>query len=73
MIIRSADPYLYLLLGGMCELPAYLLLWLLVAHAGRRPSLSGLYLLCAACIAANAALMFTTPDGEQEREERNWR
>ncbi|XP_063840218.1 solute carrier family 22 member 20-like [Scylla paramamosain] len=54
----SADPYLYNFLHGVFEVPAYLILWLLVARAGRRPSISGLFLFCALCIAINGALMF---------------
>ena len=65
--LHSADPYMYNFLGGVCEVPAYLLLWLLVARAGRRPSLSGLYFLCALCIAVNAVLMFAFPAGKDRQ------
>ncbi|XP_045118822.1 solute carrier family 22 member 6-like [Portunus trituberculatus] len=54
----SADPYLYNFLHGVFEVPAYFLLWLLVARAGRRPSLSVLFFFCAICIAINSILMF---------------
>ncbi|MPC82253.1 Solute carrier family 22 member 5 [Portunus trituberculatus] len=45
-------------LGGVCEVPAYILLLVLMVWAGRRPSLCGLFLICGLCIAVNAALMF---------------
>ena len=70
---NSADPYMYIFLGGVCEVPAYLLLWLLVARAGRRPALSSLYFFCALCIAVNASLMFAFPDGKENSQRKRKR
>ncbi|KAK8407772.1 hypothetical protein O3P69_002367 [Scylla paramamosain] len=56
-----ADPYLYIFLGGLLELPSYLLLWPLTACLGRVKALLLLYLLCAIAILILALLMFFYP------------
>lgn len=60
----SADPYIYMLIGGVLELPTYLLLVLSMMYLGRRNILIALYLLPGLCIAINAILIIQFPDGE---------
>ncbi|XP_064083196.1 organic cation transporter protein-like isoform X2 [Macrobrachium nipponense] len=40
----STDPYLFVFLGGLLELPSYFLLWWAVAVIGRKKTFIGLYL-----------------------------
>ncbi|XP_063840969.1 organic cation transporter protein-like isoform X2 [Scylla paramamosain] len=56
----SVDLYFYMFLGGLSEVPAYLLVMVLMVRAGRRPSLFGLFVVCALFIAVNAGLMFAS-------------
>ncbi|XP_068202333.1 solute carrier family 22 member 7-like [Palaemon carinicauda] len=54
----SADPYLYVCLGGAVEIPSYILLWPAIAYLGRRTTLIALYLFCAICISAVAVIIY---------------
>ncbi|MPC22767.1 Organic cation transporter 1 [Portunus trituberculatus] len=42
----NTDPYLYVFLGGVLEVPSYLLLWLALIYIGRKKALSSLFLIC---------------------------
>ncbi|XP_037786103.1 organic cation transporter protein-like [Penaeus monodon] len=53
----SADPYIYVFLGGLVEIPSYLLLWLALVRFGRKSTLIAFYLVCTVCIFVVAALM----------------
>ncbi|XP_042867655.1 organic cation transporter protein-like [Penaeus japonicus] len=53
----SADPYIYVFLGGLVEIPSYLMLWLALSYLGRKTTLIAFYLVCGVCIFAVAALM----------------
>ncbi|XP_063859590.1 organic cation transporter protein-like [Scylla paramamosain] len=57
----SADPYLYIFLGGLLELPSYFLLWPLMACLGRVKPLALLYLLCAIAILIMSSLIYFYP------------
>ncbi|XP_045131154.1 LOW QUALITY PROTEIN: organic cation transporter protein-like [Portunus trituberculatus] len=57
----SADPYLYIFLGGLLELPSYLLLWPLMVCLGRVKSLALLYLVCAITILILSTLIYLYP------------
>nr|XP_053634384.1 organic cation transporter protein-like [Cherax quadricarinatus] len=61
----STDPYLYIFLGGLLEVPSYLLLWPALIYIGRKKSLVALYLFCGLCIFSVMGLMLTYP-GEAE-------
>ncbi|XP_063591322.1 organic cation transporter protein-like [Penaeus indicus] len=52
-----ADPYIYVFLGGLVEIPSYLLLWLALTRLGRKTTLIAFYLVCTTCIFTVAALM----------------
>ena len=54
---------MYFFLGALLEVPAYLLLWPLMAALGRMKTLSLLYLVCAAAISAVAGLQTTAAGG----------
>ncbi|KAG7155473.1 Solute carrier family 22 member 15-like 2 [Homarus americanus] len=56
----SADPYLYIFLGGVTEIPSYLIMWLCFLYLGRRSTLAALYLLCAVCLSINVLLVVST-------------
>ncbi|XP_071525292.1 organic cation transporter protein-like [Panulirus ornatus] len=53
----STDPYLYIFLGGLLEVPTYLLLWLALMFIGRKKSLVALYLVCGFFVILVMALM----------------
>ncbi|XP_068202138.1 organic cation transporter protein-like isoform X2 [Palaemon carinicauda] len=55
----STDPYIYVFLGGLIEVPSYVLLWPMLAYLGRKKSLVGLYFLCALTISIIAILLAT--------------
>lgn len=55
----SADPYLYMFLGGMLEVPSYILLWPSIAYFGRKVSLISQYFFCGVSISLIAILMLT--------------
>ncbi|XP_066955024.1 organic cation transporter protein-like isoform X2 [Macrobrachium rosenbergii] len=55
----STDPYMYVFLGGLIEVPSYVLLWPMLAYLGRKRSLVGLYSLCALTISIIAILLGT--------------
>ncbi|XP_068245524.1 organic cation transporter protein-like [Palaemon carinicauda] len=57
----SADPYLYVFLGGLLEVPAYLLLWPAVVYVGRTKSLVILYGVCGITILAITAVFLLAP------------
>ncbi|XP_064108834.1 organic cation transporter protein-like isoform X1 [Macrobrachium nipponense] len=62
----STDPYLYIFLGGLVEVPSYLLLWPAIVYLGRRVSLIALYIVCATTVSIIAILlvaMETVPVG----------
>ncbi|KAG7153823.1 Organic cation transporter protein-like 14 [Homarus americanus] len=61
----STDPYLYIFLGGLLEVPSYLILWPALVYIGRKKSLVALYLIGAVCIFAVMAIMLVYPGGEQ--------
>ncbi|XP_068202142.1 organic cation transporter protein-like [Palaemon carinicauda] len=58
----STDPYLYTFLGGLVEVPSYLLLWPAIVFLGRRVSLIALYVICAITIAIIAVLLVAVED-----------
>ncbi|KAG7153824.1 Organic cation transporter protein-like 15, partial [Homarus americanus] len=60
----STDPYLYIFLGGLLEVPSYLILWPALVYIGRKKSLVALYLICAVCIFAVMAIILVYPGGE---------
>ncbi|KAK4322464.1 hypothetical protein Pmani_006804 [Petrolisthes manimaculis] len=53
----GTDPYLYVFLGGLLEVPSYLLLWPMMVFVGRRRSLALLFFTCAVCIFSVMAFM----------------
>ncbi|KAK3886027.1 hypothetical protein Pcinc_009803 [Petrolisthes cinctipes] len=53
----GTDPHLYVFLGGLLEVPSYLLLWPIMVFVGRRRSLALLFFTCAVCIFSVMALM----------------
>ncbi|KAK7025524.1 hypothetical protein SK128_003707 [Halocaridina rubra] len=55
----STDPYLYVFLGGLIEVPAYIMLWPMLAYLGRKVSLISLYIVCAITICVIALLLAT--------------
>nr|XP_045613682.1 organic cation transporter protein-like [Procambarus clarkii] len=55
----STDPYLYIFLGGLLEVPSYLLLWPALIYIGRKKTLSALYFFCSVCIFTVMILMVT--------------
>ncbi|XP_042868981.1 organic cation transporter protein-like [Penaeus japonicus] len=59
----SADPYLYMFLGGLLEVPSYVLLWPAIIYLGRKKSLVSLYLVCAVSIFAVMSVLVVTPGG----------
>ncbi|MPC09539.1 Organic cation transporter protein [Portunus trituberculatus] len=67
----SADPYLYIFLGGLLELPSYLLLWPLMVCLGRVKSLALLYLVCAITILILSTLIYLYPAGKSSQESLN--
>ncbi|KAK4311492.1 hypothetical protein Pmani_017041 [Petrolisthes manimaculis] len=60
----GTDPYLYVFLGGLLEIPSYLLMWPMMVFVGRKKSLAVLYFTCAACIFSVMALMLIQPNGK---------
>ncbi|XP_071529914.1 organic cation transporter protein-like [Panulirus ornatus] len=46
----SADPYMFIFLGGLLELPAFFLAWIISAYVGRKRGLMLLYAICAVSI-----------------------
>ncbi|XP_042237357.1 organic cation transporter protein-like [Homarus americanus] len=58
----SANVYLYIFLGGLLEMPSYLLLWPAVVYLGRVRSLSSLYFMCAVCIFSLSVCIIFTSD-----------
>ena len=61
--IFSADPYLYIFLGGLLEIPSYIVLWPMISKLGRMRSLSLLYLVCGLSIFA-VTILITIEDGK---------
>ncbi|XP_037789627.1 organic cation transporter protein-like [Penaeus monodon] len=57
----SADPYIYLFLGGLMEVPSYILLWPAIKFLGRVKSLAILYFVCGASIIVVMFLMLYVP------------
>ncbi|KAK3889221.1 hypothetical protein Pcinc_006791 [Petrolisthes cinctipes] len=49
--------YLYTFLGGLLEIPAYLLLWLATATLGRKKTFAILFLICGISISLLTTLM----------------
>ncbi|KAK7085072.1 hypothetical protein SK128_006273 [Halocaridina rubra] len=58
----SADPYMYMFLGGVAEVFAYLFLWGILAHSSRKKTLGFLYFISGVSISAVAAFMFAAPE-----------
>ncbi|XP_050697336.1 solute carrier family 22 member 3-like isoform X2 [Eriocheir sinensis] len=59
----STNQYLYLFLGGLLELPAYVLLWPLVSRFGRKKTNAGLYLTCGLSLTSLLLLQGLAPQG----------
>ncbi|XP_042890135.1 organic cation transporter protein-like [Penaeus japonicus] len=57
----SADPYVYIFLGGLLEVPSYILLWPAIKYIGRVKSLAILYFVCGASIIVVMFLMLYVP------------
>lgn len=57
----STDPYLYMFLGGLLEIPSYVSLWPAIIYLGRKKSLVALYFVCAVSIFAVMAVLIVTP------------
>ncbi|XP_066986623.1 organic cation transporter protein-like isoform X1 [Macrobrachium rosenbergii] len=55
----STDPYMYVFLGGLAEIPSYFVTWAMVAHLGRRLSLTSYYVVCGITICIIAILLAT--------------
>ncbi|XP_064105526.1 organic cation transporter protein-like [Macrobrachium nipponense] len=55
----STDPYMYVFLGGLAEIPAYFITWFLVARIGRRLALMLCYSVCGVTICTVAILLAT--------------
>ncbi|XP_066986634.1 organic cation transporter protein-like [Macrobrachium rosenbergii] len=53
----STDPYLYMLLGGLVEIPSYFTEWFLICRLGRRNGLMICYAICGISISAVAILL----------------
>ena len=62
--IFSADPYLYVFLGGLLEVPAYVLLWPAIVYIGRTKSLAILYGICGVTILIVMVLLLYAPQGK---------
>ncbi|KAK3881409.1 hypothetical protein Pcinc_014129 [Petrolisthes cinctipes] len=60
----STDVYLYMFLGGLLEVPSYVLLWPAIAFFGRVKSLAGLFFMCGVSILIVACIIFFLPEGE---------
>ncbi|CAL4063246.1 unnamed protein product, partial [Meganyctiphanes norvegica] len=57
----STDKYMYTFLGGLLEVPSYLLLWPAVHFLGRKKSLVILYSICTVAICVVAIIMLVFP------------
>ncbi|XP_068223638.1 solute carrier family 22 member 6-B-like isoform X2 [Palaemon carinicauda] len=55
----STDPYMYVFLGGLAELPSFFITWFLVARSGRRIALMLCYAVCGTTILIIAILLAT--------------
>ncbi|KAK3888522.1 hypothetical protein Pcinc_007437 [Petrolisthes cinctipes] len=53
----STNIYLYTLLGGLLEIPAYFLLWLATTTLGRKKTFAVLFIICGFSISLLTALM----------------
>ncbi|KAK3880066.1 hypothetical protein Pcinc_015405 [Petrolisthes cinctipes] len=58
----STDVYLYMFLGGLLEVPSYVLLWPAIAFFGRVKSLAGLIFTCGVSILIVACIIFFLPE-----------
>ncbi|KAG0721010.1 Organic cation transporter protein [Chionoecetes opilio] len=58
----SVNVYLYAFIGGVLEVPSYVLLWPLIAYLGRVKALVLLYLTCTFAILILALFIFFYPD-----------
>ncbi|XP_071526251.1 organic cation transporter protein-like isoform X2 [Panulirus ornatus] len=59
----STGLYLYVFLGGLLEIPTYLLLWPALVFIGRKKTLVALYLVCSISIMLVMILMIFYPTG----------
>ncbi|KAG0717879.1 Solute carrier family 22 member 21 [Chionoecetes opilio] len=59
----STDPYMYVFLGGLLEVPSYVLLWPALIYIGRKKSLVALYFLCGIFIFLVMTLILLEPAG----------
>ncbi|XP_064098433.1 organic cation transporter protein-like [Macrobrachium nipponense] len=57
----SVDPYMYIFLGGVMEIVAYISLWLILMYTGRRNTLAILFLVCSVSVSTVGILMFNSP------------
>ncbi|CAL4241083.1 unnamed protein product, partial [Meganyctiphanes norvegica] len=57
----SADPYVYIFLGGLTEVPAYLLMWPSIIYLGRKKTIFILYLIAGLSIGAVSILIYGVP------------
>ncbi|XP_064105109.1 organic cation transporter protein-like [Macrobrachium nipponense] len=55
----STDPYMYVFLGGLAEIPSFFITWFLVARIGRRLALMLCYSVCGVTICTVAILLAT--------------
>ncbi|KAK4294714.1 hypothetical protein Pmani_032679 [Petrolisthes manimaculis] len=58
----STDVYLYIFLGGLLEVPSYILLWPAIALFGRVKSLAGLFFICGVSILTVACIISFLPE-----------
>ncbi|XP_050727693.1 organic cation transporter protein-like isoform X2 [Eriocheir sinensis] len=61
----NTNPYLYVFLGGLLEVPSYLLLWPALIFIGRRKSMVAVFLIGAVCIFMVMALMLLESENVQ--------
>ncbi|KAG0715796.1 Organic cation transporter protein [Chionoecetes opilio] len=59
----NTDPYMYVFLGGLLEVPSYVLLWPALIYIGRKKSLVALYFLCGIFIFLVMTLILLEPAG----------
>lgn len=59
----STNIYLYIFLGGLLEIPSYVLLWLASTTLGRKKTLTILFLICGVTISLLMALMLLLQEG----------
>ncbi|KAK3878718.1 hypothetical protein Pcinc_016665 [Petrolisthes cinctipes] len=59
----STNIYLYTFLGGLLEIPAFLLLWLSTTTLARKKTFAVLFIICGVSISLLATLMLLLQEG----------